>query len=71
MKEHGKKHENLPGNLCSMLLIMHGIDSYSARSKCHVRIFTVPPDFGGLAAGLEIDHTKVVVVNSNMHKFRV
>ena len=33
-----KKHENPPENLCSILPIMHGIDSYSARSKYHLTI---------------------------------
>ena len=49
MGKYGKKHGNPLGNFCSMLLIMHGIDSYSARSKSHitiktsyVRLFTVP-----------------------------
>ena len=48
-----KKHESSPGNFCLMLPIMHGIDSYSARSKyrltiktLYVRIFTVPLTFG-------------------------
>ena len=33
-----KKHEYPHGNFCSVLRIMHGIDSYSARSKHHLTI---------------------------------
>ena len=33
-----KKHESPPGNFCSMIPIMHDIDSYSARSKYHLTI---------------------------------
>ena len=33
-----KKHANPPGNFCSMLPIMHGIDSFSARSEYHLAI---------------------------------
>ena len=54
-----KKHKNPPGKFCSRVPIMHGRDSYSARSKYHLTIknshFTVP-DFGGLAARLLVGH---------------
>ena len=33
-----KKHESPPGNYCSMSLIMHGINSYSARCKYHLTL---------------------------------
>ena len=33
-----KKQENPLGNVCSALPIMHGTDSYSAESKCHLTI---------------------------------
>ena len=49
-------NENPPGNFCSMLPIIHGIDSYSARSKCYLAIkkpcMYKKPDFWGLAARL-------------------
>ena len=33
-----KRHKNRPGNLCSRVPIMHGIDSCSARSRSHLTI---------------------------------
>ena len=54
-----KKHENPPEKFCSVLQIMHSIDSYSVKSKYHltikktlyVRIFTLH-DLLSLAAHL-------------------
>ena len=38
MESMEENHENPPGNFCSTSSIMHGIDSHSARSICHLTI---------------------------------
>ena len=59
-----KNNKNPPRNFCPRVPIMHGIDSYSARSKYHLTIknlvsthFYGPPDFRGLAAQLKCRKT--------------
>ena len=61
-----KKHKNRPKNFCPSVPIMHGIDSYLARSKYYLTIknivcthFYGSPDFGGLAARLYRDQAKL------------
>ena len=50
MEKYGKEILKPPGNFCSMLPIMHGIDSYSAylltKKTLYVRIFSVLLIFG-------------------------
>ena len=70
-----KKQENPPDNFCSMLPIMHSIDSYSVRPKYHLTIkkpcmyaFLRSLDFSGVGYPTLWLFRNISALNGNFEK---